>query len=192
MNNSNNANNIERKIRNCTSEEEKARELIKQFSIATLPVTIVNICTKLGFKVFQDEIKEDIHAYILVDNGLKEKFDTSKIIVVNIKDNFMRRRFSVAHELGHYFINYNPSSSSPYFNAFEMSHNSLDPNEKKADYFAACLMMPEKQFSDKYKELSKKGKLDFFEIVDKLSQLFAVPPASVEKRIVDELKLNKD
>ncbi len=57
------------------------------------------------------------------------------------------QRFSVAHELGHYFMS--GHSDALLENGFHVSHAgfmSADPYEQEADFFAAALLMPERAF----------------------------------------------
>ena len=57
------------------------------------------------------------------------------------------QRFSVAHELGHYFMS--GHSDALLADGFHVSHAgfmSADPYEQEADFFAAALLMPERAF----------------------------------------------
>jgi hypothetical protein len=60
------------------------------------------------------------------------------------------RRFSVAHELGHYFIPGHPDALFPTGAGAHESRagfTSSDPYEAEADHFAAALLMPEQPFT---------------------------------------------
>ena len=81
-----------------------------------------------------------------------------------------RARFTIAHELGHYFIDNHriglmrgllkphPSRNN------ENSHAKI---EREADYFASCLLMPE----EKFKKFFHRKKFDF-EIIKNLAEQF--------------------
>jgi hypothetical protein len=79
------------------------------------------------------------------------------------------QRFSIAHELGHYFIEGHPDQV-----LINGVHHSLagfisaDPFEQEADFFAAALLMPERPFR---KELDKSPSgLDSIETLAKACQ----------------------
>lgn len=58
------------------------------------------------------------------------------------------RRFSIAHELGHYFLSGHPEAIFAHGDS-HVSHAGFvagDPIELEADHFAACLLMPRRQF----------------------------------------------
>jgi Zn-dependent peptidase ImmA (M78 family) len=58
------------------------------------------------------------------------------------------QRFSISHELGHYFIEGHPEALL--VNGIHQSRAnfvSADPYEQEADYFAAALLMPERAFA---------------------------------------------
>ncbi len=57
------------------------------------------------------------------------------------------QRFSIAHELGHYFISGHPDALlSEGFHVSRAGFVVADPYEQEADYFAAALLMPERAF----------------------------------------------
>ncbi|MBU4017219.1 ImmA/IrrE family metallo-endopeptidase [Patescibacteria group bacterium] len=85
-----------------------------------------------------------------------------------------RKAFTVAHELGHYFLHENKQTEvflrEQILNLTEESRE----NEQEANWFAASLLMPEKLIK-KYYSISKD--------VDVLSTLFGVSPTAVYFRL---------
>lgn len=71
-----------------------------------------------------------------------------------------RARFTIAHELGHYFINNHriglmKGYLTPHISRLnEDSHSKI---EREADYFASCLLMPE----DRFKKFVLRKKFDY-------------------------------
>lgn len=67
-----------------------------------------------------------------------------------------RARFTLAHELGHYYIdehrNALKSGEAPK-HASHCDHESKNPIELEADHFASCLLMPSKRFRKRAKKL---------------------------------------
>ncbi len=55
-----------------------------------------------------------------------------------------RDNFKIAHELGHLILHY-PYSSNPFESSLYPRYSS-EPYEAQADYFAACFLMPRKEF----------------------------------------------
>lgn len=65
-----------------------------------------------------------------------------KYIIINSNiDNVGRKNFTIAHELGHYFLGHQLKSHVD--TAINEECSSKDPIEYEADYFATCLLMPE-------------------------------------------------
>ncbi len=94
-----------------------------------------------------------------------------------------RSRFSIAHELGHYFI---PEHHRAILNGAFQAHQSSftlkqkDYREDEADHFASRLLMPSVLFK---KACSKKH--FSLELADELSDLFNVSKTSVLLRFAD-------
>lgn len=68
--------------------------------------------------------------------------------------NSHRGRFTLAHELGHYFIDTHriglmKGVLTPYPNL--LNQNSISRIEQEADYFASCILMPEKLLIERVK-----------------------------------------
>ncbi len=147
------------------------------------PFPIVKMIVDAGFKIYTQDLKRTIGGYIVISNDIEEKFGTDKIIVVNEKENTNRQRFSLAHEFGHYLLDPGAKKTAEFYDAFESDDNKTNL-ELVIDRFAAELLMPKKRFVDKYNEV--KGQIvDSYEIFKALSDFFAVPPVSVEKRFAE-------
>lgn len=169
----------------------EAAEKILAIGTLCIPVKIIDICQKMGFSVFQQEMPNEICGYIAIDEELKNKLSTDRIISVNKGEPPKRRRFTVAHELGHFLFNFNPKETE-YLNAFEMDHEDDNEDEKRANRFAAELLMPKEEFTKKYYEIMGKYQKSSDQLnntVQDLSDLFLVPPKAVERRIKKELNL---
>jgi len=98
------------------------------------------------------------------------------------KRNSTRGRFTLAHELGHYFLDSHRTglkmgllSSHPSF-LNRKSHNKI---EREADYFASCLLMPEQMVCS---ELHRKK--FSFDLIQKLSEKHSVSITACAIRFV--------
>ena len=77
-----------------------------------------------------------------------------KYIIINSNiDNVGRKNFTIAHELGHYFLNHQLKSSMHIDTAINEECSSKDPIEYEADYFATCLLMPEDKITPAVKSI---------------------------------------
>ncbi|MBS1780767.1 MAG: ImmA/IrrE family metallo-endopeptidase [Bacteroidetes bacterium] len=69
------------------------------------------------------------------------------VMVNGTIDNIGRKNFTIAHELGHYFLSHQLKQNSFYCSdkviVEEGSWN--DPIEQEANYFASCFLMPEQK-----------------------------------------------
>ena len=174
------------------SAKNAAKLILKESGKNDTPVKIIEICKMMGFSVYKQELPREICGYIMINGELKDKFPTDRIISVNSNESNKRRRFTVAHELGHYLFDFDPTKSIQYFNMFEIDHAIGNEEEDRANRFAAELLMPEDLIKQKYSELKKgTSQKDLYSLVQNLSDIFLVPPKAVEMRIKEELHLHE-
>jgi len=62
-------------------------------------------------------------------------------------DNLGRKHFTIAHELGHYFLQHQLHQNSVFCNSNDIVEegHQQNPIEREANYFASCLLMPEEK-----------------------------------------------
>lgn len=168
---------------------ERAQEVLDYFKINERngEVPIVEILMKFGFKIFQSDLKPDgLSAYIAVDPKFEDRFKSNKITCVHIDDNIGHKRFALAHELAHYLFDFNEDKQLYYYNTYFPLKEKDSFEEKRANQFAANLLMPEKLFRKKLCELEKvNGKAD---TVNALGHYFSVSPTAVLRRF-EELQI---
>ena len=60
-------------------------------------------------------------------------------------ENAGRRHFTIAHELGHYFLSHQLKDNSIFCTSNDIAEegSQKDPIEREANYFASCFLMPE-------------------------------------------------
>jgi Zn-dependent peptidase ImmA (M78 family) len=118
-----------------------------------------------GFKtdldVVLDVLSIDLVPYEISDfsdseelyNELKDSFgfllieEDRPTIYVNANQSLGRRRFTIAHEVGHYYLNH---QNSNILKRDPESSRGTNPQEIEANAFAAELLMPEEYFSFLY------------------------------------------
>lgn len=141
------------------------------------------LCKKLALQCFSADFDDNISGSIIRDEGL----DTYSIYV-NRKHPRNRRRFTVAHEIGHY-ISYLKGSYSKKeleqeggFEDVAVSYRKdgrFSDAETEANLIAAELLMPK----DKVDELIKQGLTP-----EEMAELFYVSPSAMTIRLKDLYK----
>lgn len=124
------------------------------------PVPVGEICERIGLNV----------EFCNLPNGQAGKLVGNTI---QVNDNYAgtRNLFTIAHEIGHYIINKNtnqPNDKNSFNDKRQYSKEEL-AEERRANEFAAELLMPTEIFTEKFLKF-KKGDFKY----TKLSQFFKV------------------
>jgi Zn-dependent peptidase ImmA (M78 family) len=113
------------------------------------PVDPVRIARSLGINVVDGSLSPNIAGAIVKEPG------KDPVILLNENDHPNRKRFTAAHEIGHYMRRSADSADD----AFEyvdrrdtLSAMGTDPDERYANAFAANLLMPESEVKRLHKE----------------------------------------
>lgn len=156
------------------------------------PVPVVDIANKMGFVVkLVEKLPNHDSGAIIIDPELAESIGSDKCILINNNIKCGKRRFVLAHELGHYLFDFDGASKVRFKHAFVRSYNIANndlESEKNANKFANELLMPEKTFREEYEALPEN--LDLSSRIVKLSEKFGTTTKSIEYRIT-ELKLHE-
>jgi len=156
--------------------EEKAEEVLKRYKIDSPWVNVFSIAKKEGINIEYrnfsgSERFKDVSGFLL---ATKEP----RTIYLNIDDQPNRRTFTVAHELGHYFLGHDPDEYGMYMrNGWQGSGGKPDI-EREADCFAANLLMPKQMFED-----IKLPRKTIGRIPQVLAQLFGVSTEAMRHRL---------
>lgn len=107
-----------------------------------IPVDPVRIARLLSIEVIDAQLERDVSGAIVKRPGQDPR------ILLNAKDSANRRRFTCAHEIGH-FVRRSESADSEAYEYTDLrgplSATGQDPEEVYANNFAACLLMPEQE-----------------------------------------------
>ena len=117
----------------------KALELLENAGVTALSVDPIKIAQHLDIAVHAKPAHIEGASGWLIKSG--EQFGIAYATHI---PNEGFQRFSIAHELGHYWIDSHPAHIFQN-GSMHQSHagfGSADPIELEADYFAACLLMP--------------------------------------------------
>lgn len=93
-------------------------------------------CDSLGYKLIRYPLGEN------ADLGFTQKKDDDIVIFTNSSIRLSREIFTLAHEIGHAVLHMQEASSFV-DNGATLSDYSDDAKEQEANYFAACLLMPD-------------------------------------------------
>lgn len=130
---------------NYEGAKSKAEQVLKENFISAPPVDVYEIARNEGLEIevkdFGDEFN-DISGYI--------KPEIRKIFV-NERDPENRRKFTVAHELGHWILHRDKLESEPEKYAvlyrIPLGRPQEDPVEQEANCFAANLLVPDEMLA---------------------------------------------
>jgi hypothetical protein len=119
--------------------ETEAGTLLSELGIEQLPICPSSICAMLGVHI-QNVDLQGIDGAIVSTNGI-----VGIILNSNVKS-ISRQRFTVAHELGHYAMDLirNPLVLCQNVE-IDLDGNTSPEIERRADLFAAALLMPYSQ-----------------------------------------------
>jgi len=113
--------------------------------LSILPIDVEKVSTSIGLKVVDFPFQEDISGVLVID-------ENGGTIGYNPNESNVRKRFSIAHELGHFILHSKKNSSGMFMdrllfrkNISVGEYNSKEEViEREANHFAASLLMPAK------------------------------------------------
>lgn len=162
--------------------EERAKEVRRGHGLETIPVDPVVLANRLGMKVHNAKFSDDNLVGMIAKRG------GDITLLVNQSDPPYRKRFTIAHELGHHFLHL--MEDGEYIdgeaNLFRMPHEedaTMTPERRKeiqANMFAAALLMPEDSVRSEWSRVHT---------IDEMARLFNVSEAAMGIRI-DQLGLD--
>lgn len=145
---------------------------------------IVKIAKMFDFKTYRESLNES--GDININGKTKQKYGHDKVILVNRNEELYHQRFVVAHELAHYLFDFLGNSAYEDINILFADTYEKDkhetPQEKRANTFAAEIMMPKDLFIMQYNVARREENNHMF-IVLYLSRYFETSVESIEKRL---------
>jgi Zn-dependent peptidase ImmA (M78 family) len=112
--------------------ERLAEDLLRKTGVKVTPVPVEEIASK-----HQIRIRRAPHANF---SGMLIRKDGRALIGVSTTESLVRQRFTIAHELGHFFLHPNKDAFVDYRD--NKKGVMRTPREREANMFAAALLMP--------------------------------------------------
>ena len=121
------------------SNGEQARQLFESLGLNNNENDLFAFVKHLGIRLIHKPMPDD-------QSGFMRKNGPRWEIGINSLHHPNRQRFTLAHELGHYFLHRNTQPSWMDTFTFTRADEKSDPMEWQANQFAAEFLMPKKKF----------------------------------------------
>jgi Zn-dependent peptidase ImmA (M78 family) len=136
------------------SARNQAEALIDSLGINKPAVDVVAVAKKLGLEVVITDLDEGISGVLVTGHH-------GSCIAVRKGDADARKRFSIAHEIGHYYLRHQFDTGEHVHvdrghlvsHRNNRSSSGTDLKEVEANQFSACLLMPSKLLRERVKAL---------------------------------------
>lgn len=151
-----------------------ANELIEKLELKP-PIDLYELCKRFNIEIVKADLK-NAYAYFRIRKGKKVIFLSNSIVGTE------KEKFTIAHELGHYFLpNHLEKISDMYTKNDYMYKNERKKIETEVDKFAAELIMPSKYINSELENVS----LENFKQLHELAQKYQVSLTSLLCKYVD-------
>lgn len=151
-------------------------------------IPIVKIVEEFGFNPYiVKNLQDNVSGNIYIGGTTQEIYGKDRVIVVGKEEEYFHQRFIIAHELGHYLFDYlgndEYKDGNILFSKAYLKNDHDDETERRADRFAAELLMPAKIFLVEFiKAMNASGNDEGF-VVQYLSKYFKTKTSSIKRRI---------
>tara|TARA_R110000744_G_scaffold73919_5_gene147751 strand:+ start:2426 stop:2959 length:534 start_codon:yes stop_codon:yes gene_type:complete len=139
--------------------------IAREHNIQTLPIDLQALCRLLGIGIQYTPLEDNASGKLSHDGD-------RWMIHVNSLHHPRRQRFTIAHELGHYFLH--RDSQRGYEDTTFHRGKRYTKTELEADNFAGALLMPKDEFKQYIRNSSNK--------IDEITDYFDTSSMAVKKR----------
>ena len=162
--------------------ESRARDVLRRHGLTSIPVDPVILANRLGIAVHNAKFSDETIVGMIAKRG------SDLTLLVNQSDPPYRKRFTIAHELGHHFLHLLEDgefvdSEADLFRQPHEGQQEVTPERRReiqANMFAAALLMPEEEVVDHWKTSRS---------VEQMARVFNVSESAMGIRI-DQLGLD--
>lgn len=150
--------------------EKMANDILVNNDMLKLPVDLVAIANKNNIEVYHAELP------IGISGAIKYNEEVGKFqILLKKGDSINRQRFTLAHELAHYFLQGEEYQSSGELHFDTLYRRNFDHEEVQVDYLAGALLMDRDMLTKLYKTNSS---------IKLLANLFKVSESAMTVRLI--------
>lgn len=127
--------------------ERKAERLARELGLSSVPIAVERIAQKLGLSIQEEDFGDEISGLLVLREG-------TGTIGVNSGHALVRRRFTIAHEIGHFLLHategqlFIDHKKSAVFLRDSNSSTGERRQEVEANAFAAALLMPRSSLNE--------------------------------------------
>lgn len=139
--------------------EEAAMEVLRRHNLLSIPVDLVTLANREGIKVHHAKFSQE------GISGLIAKRGDATTILIDYDERPFRKRFTIAHELGHHFLHLHEAEEGEFVDStidLLRQPTSEDEGESgarraeiQANIFAAALIMPESLVREKWPQCDR-------------------------------------
>ncbi len=155
--------------------EVQAETLLRALDLVEPPIPVERIAQKHLIRIHRAPHKSF--------SGMLIRKDGGALIGVSSSESPTRQRFTIAHELGHFFLH---PRKAAFVDFRDNVQNAIrTPREREANWFAAALLMPRRMLTRDCRALSKRMSRDD---VGRLARRYQVSEEAMQFRL-DNLSL---
>lgn len=153
---------------NYQKAQAAAEKIWKELCLSLPPIPILEVAKNYGLDIQETSFQGDFNVSGVLD------IEQSKIYV-NQGDTPEHKRFTIAHELGHWLLHKEQLAETPEIAIYHRRPigGETDPKEKEANFFAANLLVPLNLLENFYTKLSER----------ELAKIFAVSSQVIGYRL---------
>jgi Zn-dependent peptidase ImmA (M78 family) len=163
-------------------------EILATNNIQTAPVNINKIAKNLDIQIIKQSTDDKIAGFLI-----KGFADKNALIGVNEKHHPNRQRFTIAHEIGHYFLHHyegvhfdSHNTGLQVYLRDDLSSEGTSAEEREANLFAAELLMPRSILISDVVKFSEYYLLEDRDTsIQKLAHKYKVSAAALTYRLVN-------
>lgn len=147
-----------------TRSEDALRGVYGDLSNITLPVDPTKVASQYGLSVYASRFTDD---------SISGLYDRDKKEIHVAQDEYLPRQlFTMAHELGHFFLH--PQKQETFYRQQALMFGDKPKDETEADWFASALLMPEDILAQYW---------DITNDIEKLADTFVVSMSAIRWRL---------
>ena len=127
------------------SLETLAHDILVKNDMLKLPVNLISIADKNGIDVYYSKLPEGVSGATRYNSSTK-RFQ----IIVDSDDNPRRRRFTLAHEIAHFFLQREVLSTNEEIHYDVLYRKTYSEKEHEVDYLAGAILMEQDILKELY------------------------------------------